>query len=64
MGIGQSIKIFNISGMKLTSNDIENVLIPLTKKDLKQLSRAELENLFLGEQDLRVQAFKKLEEKY
>lgn len=50
--------------MELTKVDMENVLIPLTKKDLRQLSRQDLENLFLGEQELRVQAFKKLEEKY
>lgn len=43
---------------------MEHVLIPLKKEDLKQLSRKDLENLFLGEQELRLQAFDELEEKY
>ena len=50
--------------MKLNKIDIENVLMPLSKKHLKQLSRQDLEDLFLGEQNLRIQAYKKLEEKY
>jgi transposase len=50
--------------MKMTKLDIENVLIPLTQEDLKSLSRSDLEKLFLGEQELRIQAFKKWEERY
>lgn len=50
--------------MEKTKEEIKEALRPVSKEQLKKLSRSELEALFLGEQSLRIQAFEKLEERY
>ena len=48
----------------ITQQDIINSYLPVNKEGLKKLNRRQLEELFLGEQNLRLRAFKDLERMY
>jgi transposase len=50
--------------MKYTSEEIEKLLAPASKEQLAKLSRNDLIELLLCEQKMRVEAYKKLEERF